>query len=150
ARDVLEHDYPSVDESMREPGVASPSEHALLAYYLAFVREQLGRPAADDYRRAAALSTACMFPSRASSYAVLRSALRADADDANARFLLGSLYLSGGLVDEAIGEWQRARALRPGIPTLHRNLGLALLLGKGDVVEARRVFEEGVDRKSVV
>ena len=63
-----------------------------------------------------------------------------------ARALLGSLYFSGGLVDEAIGEWQRARALRPEIPTLHRNLGLALLLGKDDAEEARRVFVEGVAR----
>jgi len=61
-----------------------------------------------------------------------------------ARFLLGSLSLSSGLEDEAHGEWQRARALRPGIPTLHRNLGLALLLGKGDAAESRRVFEEGL------
>jgi tetratricopeptide (TPR) repeat protein len=75
---------------------------------------------------------------------VLRSALRANADDGMAHFLLGSRYLSGGLVDEAIGEWQRARALRPAIPTLHRNLGLALLVGKGDATESHRVFEEGL------
>src|SRR5437867_1403368 len=144
ARDLLEREYPPVEEPMREPGVASLSEHALLAYYRAFAREQLGLASADDYRRAAALATPYVFPSRASTYAVLRSALRAKGDDANARFLLGSLYLSGGLVDEAIGEWQRARALRPAIPTLHRNLGLALLLAKGDAEQARRVFEEGV------
>src|SRR5207244_519479 len=102
--------------------------------------------AADDYRRASALPTTYVFPSRASAYAVLRAALRANADDATARVLLGSLYLSGGLVDEAIGEWQRARALRPEIPTLHRSLGLALLLGKDDAGEARRVFVEGAAR----
>src|SRR5439155_10450940 len=144
ARSVLEAEYPRVDEPMREPGVVSAPEHALLAYYRAFVREQLGLASADDYRRAAALPTAYIFPSRASTYAVLRSALRANGDDASARFLLGSLYLSGGLVDEAIDEWQRARALRPAIPTLHRDLGLTLLLGKGDAEEARRVFEEGL------
>src|SRR5262249_54224551 len=66
-------------------------------------------------------------------------------DDAPARFLLGSLYFSAGLVDEAIGEWQHARGLNPAIPTLHRNLGLALLLGKDDAEGARRVFLEGVD-----
>ena len=144
ARDLLEREYPAVEEPMREPGVVSPSEHVLLAYYRAFARERLGLPAAGDYRRAAALPAPYVFPSRASTYAVLRSALRADADDSMARFLLGSLYFSGGLVDEAIGEWQRARALRPAIPTLHRNLGLALLLGTGDAPESRRVFEEGL------
>jgi tetratricopeptide (TPR) repeat protein len=144
ARDLLERVYPPVGEPLREPGVVSPSEHVLLAYYRAFAREQSGLTAVDDYRRAATLPTAYVFPSRASTYAVLRAALGANADDGTARFLLGSLYLSGGLVDEAVGEWQRVRALRPGIPTLHRNLGLALLLGKSDAAEARRVFEEGL------
>lgn len=144
ARDLLEREYPPVEEPMREPGVTSPSEHVLVAYYRAFARERLGLPAADHYRRAAALAAAYVFPSRASTYAVLRSALGANTEDATARFLLGSLYLSSGLVDEAIGEWQRARALRPGIPTLHRNLGLALLVGKGDAAESRRVFEAGL------
>src|SRR4029078_7845552 len=95
-------------------------------------RERRVLCAACDYRRAPALPTSYVFPGRASTYAVLRAALRANADDATARALLGSLYLSSGLVDEAIGEWQRARVLRPDIPTLHRNLGLALLLGKND------------------
>jgi tetratricopeptide (TPR) repeat protein len=144
ARDLLEREYRPVEEPMREPGVAPPSEHVLLAYYRAFAREQLGLTPADDYRRAATLPTAYVFPSRASTYAVLRAALRANGEDATARLLLGSLYLSGGLVDEAIEEWQRARSFRPAIPTLHRNLGLALLLGKGEAEEARRVFEEGL------
>jgi tetratricopeptide (TPR) repeat protein len=140
---LVDHAYPRVDEPMREPGVVPPSEHALLAYYRAFAHEQRGLAAKDDYRRASALSTAYVFPSRASTYAVLRAALRSNPDDATARFLLGSVYLSAGLVDDAIGEWERARALRPDIPTLHRNLGLALLLGKDDPEAARRVFLEG-------
>lgn len=146
ASDLLDREYPRVDEPQREPGVPAPAAHALLAYYRAFAHEQRGLPAADDYRRASALPTAYVFPSRASTYAVLRAALRANADDATAHALLGSLYLSGGLVDEAIGEWQRARTLRPAMPTLHRNLGLALLLGKDDADEARKVFEEGIAR----
>jgi tetratricopeptide (TPR) repeat protein len=148
ASDLLDREYPRVDEPQREPGVPAPSAHVLLAYYRAFAHEQRGLGAKDDYRRASALPTTYVFPSRASTYGVLRAALRANADDATAHVLLGSLYLSGGLVDEAIGEWQRARALRPEIPTLHRNLGLALLLGKDDAGEARRVFEEGLTRDS--
>ena len=146
ASDLLDREYPRVDEPLREPGVAAASAHVLLAYYRAFAHERKGLAAADDYRRASALPTAYVFPSRASTYSVLRAALGANADDATARALLGSLYFSGGLVDEAIGEWQRARALRPEIPTLHRNLGLALLLGKDDAEEARRVFVEAVAR----
>jgi tetratricopeptide (TPR) repeat protein len=138
---LLDREYPSVDEPLRETGAASPSQHALVVYYRAFAREQRGAATADEYRRASSLPVTYVFPSRASSYAVLRAALRRNADDATARFLLGSLYFSAGLVDEAVAEWQRARALNPGIPTLHRNLGLALLLGKDDAEGARRVLE---------
>jgi tetratricopeptide (TPR) repeat protein len=143
---ILDHPYPRVDEPMREPGVVPPAEHALLAYYRAFAHERRGQDAKAEYRRAASLATTYVFPSRASTYAVLRAALGANPDDATARFLLGSLYFSAGLVDEAIAEWQRARSLKPDIATLHRNLGLALLLGKDDPEAARQVFAEGIDR----
>src|SRR5439155_4882511 len=68
ARDLLEREYPPVEEPMREPGVVSPSEHVLVAYYRAFARERLGLIAADSYRRAAALPAPYVFPSRASTY----------------------------------------------------------------------------------
>ena len=144
ASDLLDREYPSVDEPLREPGVVSPAQHVLLAYYRAFAHERRGLDAKSDYRHASALPTAYVFPSRASTYGVLNAALRANPDDATARFLLGSLYLSCGLVDEAIVEWQQTRAVAPGIATLHRNLGLALLLEHDDTGEARRVFSEGV------
>jgi tetratricopeptide (TPR) repeat protein len=79
---------------------------------------------------------------------VLKDALRANPEDGTARFLLGSLYLASGLIEPAIEEWQRVRRVRPAIPTLHRNLGLALLQGTPDFKEARAALEEGIEADS--
>jgi tetratricopeptide (TPR) repeat protein len=144
ARDLLSREYPDTPALTREPGIPPPSQHVLIAYYRAYVEERLDRSAVGRYSAASALPTPYVFPSRASTYAVLERALHVNPADATARFLLGSLYLSGGLVDEAIGQWERARALRPSIPTLHRNLGLTLLTGRNDVAKAREVLAEGL------
>ena len=77
-------------------------------------------------------------------YAVLRQALKADPGDQTAQFLLGSLYLSSGLVEPAIESWQRVRQSHTPVPVLHRNLGLALLQ-KSDYQESRAVLEEGLE-----
>jgi tetratricopeptide (TPR) repeat protein len=64
---------------------------------------------------------------------VLRAALKANPADGHALFLLGSLHFADGLVDSAIADWTRAAALAPDTPTLHRNLGRALLqAGRAD------------------
>jgi len=148
---LLERDYPDVQPPMRENGAATPRESPLVAYYRGFVRERLGRDARRDFETARRLSTTYVFPNRASSYAVLRAALRANPDDATATFLLGSLYLASGLTEPAAAAWQRARRLQPSIPTLHRNLGLLLLTGSPNYREARAVLEEGItnDRENV-
>ena len=79
------------------------------------------------------MSTTYVFPQRAESLPVLRAGRRAvNPADATARFLLGSLYLSGGLADRALAEWDEARRLDPTRPVLHRNLGLTLLHARGD------------------
>jgi tetratricopeptide (TPR) repeat protein len=144
ALDLLERRYPDVPEHAREPGALAPAEHPLIAYYRGYVREQLGGSGLDDYAVAAKLPLDYVFPHRQSTYAVLRAALRARPDDHTARFLLGSLYLSTGLVDRAVEEWQHVRRRRPSIRTLHRSLGLALLHSRGDEKGARAVLEEGL------
>jgi len=148
---LMVRDYPDVEAPMRENGAVSPRESPLVAYYRGFVRERLGRNGSADFDIASRLSTTFVFPNRASSYAVLRAALRARPDDATAQYLLGSLYLAGGLTEPAAAAWQRARRLQPSIPTLHRNLGLLLLAGTPNYGEARAVLEEGItnDRENV-
>jgi tetratricopeptide (TPR) repeat protein len=149
---VLERRYPRVEPPMREPGAVSPHESPLFAYYRGYVRGLAGEDAEAAYREARPLATAYVFPNRRSSYDVLRAALKAKGDDQTARFLLGSLYLASGLVEPSIAEWQQVRQAGKAIPTLHRNLALALLhdppsprrsVKTGDMKEARRVLEEG-------
>src|SRR5207248_3356941 len=124
---LLQRSYPNVEPPMREPGAVPPGQSPLVAYYLGYVRAQTGGSAGEDYERGRSLPTTYVFPNRRSSYAVFEDALRANRNDATAGFLRGFLYLSSGLSREAIATWQQVRRVNPAIPTLHRNLGLALL-----------------------
>jgi tetratricopeptide (TPR) repeat protein len=150
ALDLLTRPYPNVDPPRREPGAVVPDQSPLVAYYRGYVRAQTGANATADFDRARSLPTTYVFPGRRSSYAVLNEALKANPSDATAQFLLGSLYLSSGLVQPAIDSWQQVRRVRPQTPVLHRNLGLALLQ-RSDYAEARTVLQEGVaaDRDNV-
>lgn len=96
-----------------------PQNHALVAYYHAYALQQSGSPGADEFRRAATLPVVYEFSNRESSIAVLNAALRANPGDASAHWLLGLLYEDCGRVDEALGEIQKARALRKDLPGLY-------------------------------
>jgi tetratricopeptide (TPR) repeat protein len=103
----------------------------------------MGGSGNDDFRAAARLPLTYVFPSRRSSYAVLRAALAANPEDGRAMFLLGALHLSDGLFDAAIADWTEARTRAAGTPTLARNLGMTLL-HFGRVDAAVDVLTEGV------
>jgi len=150
ALNLLERDYPAVQAPSPEPGAVVPSQSPLIAYYRGYVRAKSGGNPIRDFEVARSLPTTYVFPSRRSSYRVLNEALKAAPSDATAQFLLGSLYLSSGLVQPAIDAWQRVRHDGTRIPVLHRNLGLALLQGS-KYSEARTVLEEGaaVDKDNV-
>lgn len=140
---LLDRAYPEIKPPAAEPGATALSANPLIAYYRAFVGQRLGRGEPDAYRRASALSTTYVFPNRASSYSVLDTALAANADDGTARLLRGALYLSSGLVSQAIDDWERARRVAPALPTLHRNLGMTLL-HEGKTEAAIAVLKEGI------
>lgn len=143
ALDLLTREYPSGGEIVSEPGMPAPASYPMLAYYRGYIRTLRRQSPAADYAAASAMPTQYVFPNRAESVAVLKHAVAHNAKDATAHFLLGSLYLSGGMVDAALQSWEQARALRPGIPTLHRNMGYALL-NRGDLDRAIAVFREGM------
>jgi Tfp pilus assembly protein PilF len=144
ALELLSRPWPK-DGVFGEPGALRPESHPELAYYRAYCRERLGRDAREDYAAASRLPTAYVFPQRAESLPVLERAVAVNPDDATARFLLGSLYLSGGLTGRALGEWDAALRLDPKRPVLHRNVGLALLYSGGDLEKARAVLTQGLD-----
>jgi len=144
ALEVLSRKYPNAVADESEPGVLPPDKHPMVAYYRAYCREKLGQPANADLRAAEKLPTNYVFPSRAMDLEVLRAALRANAEDATAHYLLGTLYFSRGLTEPALAEWEQARRINPQIPVLHASLGRALLHTKDNPEQALIVFREGL------
>ena len=116
----------------------------MIAYYRGYCRERLGHSGARDFNLAAKLVTDYVFPSRAEDLQVLTAALNSNAQDASAHYLLGTLYFSKGVTDQALAEWDQARKLNPQIRVLHASLGRALLHGKNDPEQALMVFQEGL------
>src|SRR6266849_2182912 len=151
ALEVLSREYPAVVPDESEPGVLPPQRHPLVAYFRAYCLEKLGRPASAVYEGASKLSTAYVFPSRVEELDVLRAALRDNVADGTAHYLLGTLYFSRGLTDEALAEWYAARKFAPSLPVLNASIGLALLHVKNDPEQALASFREGLrgDRNNV-
>src|SRR3954470_11585731 len=99
ALNVLSRKYPDPRPDESEPGTTSPSRDPMLAYYRAYCRMKLGESSADYDHIAASLPTDYIFPSSAEDLMVLRAAIQSNASDANARYLLGTLYFSRALTD---------------------------------------------------
>lgn len=144
AVEVLSRKYPSPVPDQVEPGALAPDRHPMIAYYRGYCREKLGQSASGDFAEAAKLSTAYVFPSRAEEIDVLNAALQANPQDANAHYLLGTLYFSRGITDEALSQWAQARKFNAKIPVLHASMGRALLHVKNDPQQALEVFQEGL------
>jgi tetratricopeptide (TPR) repeat protein len=94
------------------------------------------------------MPTSYVFPNRPESFAVLHRAIEVNPNDAPAHFLLGSLYLSGGMPKQALQEWETARGIKPAIPTLHRNMGYTMLKSGESPERAIEIFREGVQYDS--
>lgn len=144
ALDVLSRQYPSGPQVIGEPGVLHPSSYPLIAYYRGFVRDALGQDGRANFVAASGMPTSYVFPSRTESFAVLHRALEINPKDATAHFLLGSLYLSGAMTGPALEEWETARRIKPSIPTLHRNMGYAVLQSSESPDRAIELFREGM------
>ncbi|HEY7304995.1 MAG TPA: DUF5107 domain-containing protein [Bryobacteraceae bacterium] len=144
ALDVLSREYPAVPPDQSEPGSVLPQKQALVGYFRAWCRQKLHQPADADYRKAANLSTAYIFPNTAEAVEVLNSALHLNQEDATAHYLLGTFYFSRGLADRALAEWTKAREVNPKIPVLDASMGLALMRVKRDPSRALKAFREGL------
>ena len=144
AIDTVSQTYPSGPEVISEPGMPHPNSNPLLAYYRGFCRYAIGKDGRADFDAASRMPTTYIFPNRADSLLVLQKAVETNPQDATASFLLGSLYLSGGMTAEALQSWESARHIRPSIPTLHRNMGYALLRSGASPERAIELFREGL------
>jgi len=144
ARRVLRHPYPAIPPDQLEPGAVPPAQSPMVGYYRAFCGARLGELDPAELKTASESSVRYAFPYRPSSFAVLKSALTADPSDATARLLLGRLYLHGLMADEAIAEWQKARATNARIPELYRDLSRALIQLKGDAAGGLAALSAGL------
>lgn len=140
---LLGQPFPADARVFAEPGMPAPAAYPLVAYYRGYCRRQLGEPGDADYAAASRQSTTYVFPNRPETVVVLRDALQVHGDDATARFLLGSLHLSGGDTEAAVADWEAVRRAQPRLPVLHRNLGLTLLQ-TGAERRAVEVLTEGL------
>src|SRR5579872_2610456 len=136
--------FPDVPANQREPGSLTPQNHPLIAYYRGYCRRQTGASPSTDYQAASGMNLTYIFPNRDSSFTVLRDAVSTNPADASAHYLLGLLYLSRRQIDNAISEWEKARALNKTLPALARNLGRTYLDVKADPASALPVLQEGI------
>jgi len=143
ALEILARQYPSGAGMVSEPGMPRPERYPLIAYYRAYCREMLHQDAIADFLAASQMSTTYVFPNRSDSLDVLKQAISVNPRDANAHALLGSLYMSGGMQDAAMTEWNAARELNPAIPALLRNMGYTVLYSKQSPERAIQLFTEG-------
>jgi tetratricopeptide (TPR) repeat protein len=148
ALDVLSRQYPSGAEVIAEPGVLHPGSYPLIAYYRGFCRYALGQDGSADFAAASSMPTSYVFPTRPESFAVLHRAIEVNPSDATAHFLLGSLYLSGGMSTQSLQEWETTRRIKPAILTLHRNLGYTMLKSDESPERAIAIFREGIEYDS--
>jgi tetratricopeptide (TPR) repeat protein len=144
AVELLARQYPAGPGVVSEVGMPRPEAYPLIAYYRGYARNAIGQNGRADFDAASHLPTTYVFPNRPETLAVLKQAIAANPEDATAHFLMGSLLLSGGMVDAAMSEWETARRINPRIPVLHRNMAYTVLMTGGDPEKAIALFTEGV------
>ncbi len=140
---LLSRTYPDAPALQREPGAVNPQNNALVAYYRGYSRKRLGGSGTADFNAASNLPLPYIFPNRSSSINVLREAIHDNLSDATAHYLLGLVFMSRRMSDDAIAEWQIAGTLRTDLPGLYRNLGRALLDVRKEAQAALPVLKQG-------
>jgi tetratricopeptide (TPR) repeat protein len=124
-----------------EPFAASGGAYPMIYYYLADYAGRMGIAADSLLKAARAADPAYCFPNSIRDRIVLEKAIAA-GDDANALYFLGNLLYDKRGHEEAIACWEKSAALRPGFPTVHRNLALACANKRADHPRALGELEE--------
>src|SRR4029079_15275749 len=142
---LLSRPLPHGAEVITEPGMPAADANPLIAYYRGYAKQRSGRngDANADFEAARRMPTTYIFPNRWETGRVLEAALAQDARDAKAQFLLGSWYLSGGRVQQALQAWNAARAIHARLPGLHRHPRLPVVHALDKPADAVDVLLEG-------
>lgn len=98
--------------------------------------------AEESFRKGAAANPDFVFPNSVHAAIALKTALRINPQDGNAHHFLGNLYYDKRQHDIAIDHWEKAAALKPDYPTVHRNLALACFNKRDDSAEAIELMEK--------
>jgi tetratricopeptide (TPR) repeat protein len=122
----LDRQYASVPATETEPGAVLPQKHPMVVYHRGYARLRLGQDPAPDFKAASALSILYIFPSRTSSWPVLKAALDRNDADATAHALTGDLAMASMDPDTAILHWRKALSLKPDLPAVDEMLARAL------------------------
>jgi len=144
AQAVLERKYPQTPSDQTEPDSVLPQDHPLVLYYIAYCKAKLGKDSIQSWKTAQKVSSSLIFPSSSLDEVVLNAALTADANDATANYLLGTLLFSKGQYDSGIEHWNAAKRLAPRMPVLDADLGKAWLHLKNDPQQALIFFRDGI------
>lgn len=114
-------------------------------YYLGYIYAGRGNDAeAMKYFKAAAAQPATgVFPYRLGSIDVLKTALRYNAVDGNAFYYMGNI-LYEKQPGAAIGHWENAVKLAPGLAVAYRNLGWGYFYHYNDVPKAIAQYEKAI------
>ncbi|HZZ26933.1 MAG TPA: DUF5107 domain-containing protein [Pirellulales bacterium] len=119
----------------------------LTYYYAAQFCQAAGKTdlAEDSWKQAAKLSPEYAFPFQWEAIAALRSAIKANPNDARAQYYLGNL-LFDWQPDEAVKLWQQSEKLDPSFAIVHRNLAAAYThqKSKPDMEKAIAELEQAV------
>jgi tetratricopeptide (TPR) repeat protein len=122
---------------------ATDGSAPLVLYTLGYLLYGMGRTEEGDsaWQSAAAAPPDYCFPHRLEEMLVLQAVTKAVPQDARAPYYLGNLLYDRRRYEEAIELWQRAAALDPSFPTVHRNLGIALFNVRHDSAGAMAAFD---------
>lgn len=122
ALDLLSRKYPAPGPLETEPGSVLPQDHPMVSYYRGYCRMKMGGSGKADFAAASKQAATYIGPHRAEDQAVLHEAIKENRADAMAHYLLGALYLAGGITDLAVEEWREASKGKTKFPGLEANM----------------------------
>ena len=118
-------------------------------FTLAQIETELGLPNAErTWIHAQAAPLDYCFPSRLEELLVLQSAVAVHKEQASLQYLMGNWLYDRRRHDEAIQAWETATKLNPTLPTVWRNLGIALFNVRRDVTGAGAAFDQSIAANS--